>query len=81
MVDYKAVVVGGVGIINKAVLAALRPYEAHEMEAVPLLGLPPKLIYRVRDGAFNRLTTDPVDVRHMTRAHRDATVEIIPVIA
>jgi hypothetical protein len=81
MLDYKAVVVGRVGIISKAVLAALRTYSEDEQRIVPLLGLPPKIIYRVEDDGLETLTTDPVEVRHLTRNRHDATVDVIPVFA
>lgn len=81
MLDYNAVVIGRVGIISKAVLAALRKYSEDESRTVPLLGLPPKLIYRVEDEGRETLTTDPVEVRHLTRDRRDATVDVIPVVA
>jgi hypothetical protein len=81
MLDYNAVVIGGVGIISKAVLAALRSYTDEERRTVPLLGLPPKIIYRVAEGGHETLTTDPVEVRHLTRNRKDATVDVIPVIA
>ena len=81
MLDYKAVVIGRIGVINKAILGALRDYHVDGMEAVPLLGLPPKVIYRVTEHGRSTLTTDPVEVRHLTRGHDEAEVEIIPVIA
>jgi len=81
MLDYNAVVIGGVGIISKAVLAALRSYREDEARTVPLLGLPPKIIYRVADEGRETLTTDPVEVRHLTRNRHAATVEVIPVVA
>jgi hypothetical protein len=80
MLDYKAVVVGRVGIISKAVLAALRTYSEDEQRIVPLLGLPPKIIYRVEDDGLETLTPDPVEVHHLTRNRHDATVDVIPVV-
>lgn len=81
MLDYNAVVIGRIGVISKAVLTALRTYSADEIETVALLGLPPKMIFRVTDRGQSTLTTDPVEVRHLTRGHDDAEVEIIPVVA
>ena len=81
MLDYNAVVIGRVGIVSKAVLAALRTNDEDQTRTVPLLGLPPKLIYRVADEGREMLTTDPVEVHHLTRNRRDATVEVIPVVA
>jgi hypothetical protein len=81
MLDYNAVVIGRVGIISKAVLAALRNHTEDESRTVPLLGLPPKIIYRVEDDGHETLTTDPVEVRHLTRNRNDATVDVIPVVA
>jgi len=81
MLDYNAVVIGRVGIVSKAVLAALRTHDADQTRTVPLLGLPPKLIYRVADNGRETLTTDPVEVHHLTRGRHGATVEVIPVVA
>jgi hypothetical protein len=81
MLDYNAVVIGGVGIISKAVLAALRKHSEDETRIVPLLGLPPKIIYRVEDEGRETLTTDPVEVHQLTRDRREARVDVIPVVA
>lgn len=81
MLDYNAVVIGRVGIISKAVLAALKAHTEDEQTIVPLLGLPPKLIYRVEDEGHETLTTDPVEVHHLTRNRHDAKVDVIPVVA
>ena len=81
MFDYNAVVIGDVGIVSKAVLAALRSHTADEPRTVPLLGLPPKIIYRVKDTGRETLTTDPVEVHHLTRNRRGVTVDVLPVIA
>jgi len=81
MLDYNAVVIGRVGIVSKAVLAALRAHTEDEARTVPLLGLPPKIIYRVKDNGRETLTTDPVEVHHLTRNRQDATVDVIPVVA
>jgi len=81
MLDYNAVVIGRVGIVSKAVLAALRSYTDDEAQVVPLLGLAPKIIYRIEDNGRETLTTDPVQVHHLTRDRRDAVVDVIPVVA
>ena len=42
-------------------------------------GLPPKLVFRVRDDSLDRFVVDPVEVRHLVRDRPLARVTVIPI--
>ena len=46
---------------------------------VPWYGLPPRLVFRVRDGGVDQIVVDPVEVRHLLRDHPLAHVTVIPI--
>ena len=79
--NYTALVLNDKAFTSLAGFAGMPLLDATEGEMMHLVGLPPKFIYRVDDGDFHALATDPVEVHRLTRERRSATVEVVPVVA
>ena len=79
--SYTALVLNDRAFTSRAGFAGMPLLDATDGELMPLFGLPPKFIYRVDDGDFHALATDPVEVHLLTRDRRSATVEVVPVVA
>lgn len=80
MKSSKVYVFGTRGYNSKSALHADAHVKAKKTVKVKRLGLPPKIIYRVDYGNESRHCLDTVEVSHLTKAHPEATVQILPVV-